>query len=157
MPVTERYQVDIFGIIVLITSVLMIVFLVITAIYFYHLMNLKPPTRGESTFLFWTSIVMAIIFAAIIIYALIHIFTHKSLVYQENRQVAKTNVAPPIATPVAPVVTAPTAPPVVISNVPQTTRVTNQSISYSDIPVTQSQRRVLNNELLSLGSSISDA
>lgn len=169
MPATERYQVDIFGIIILIAAVLILVFLVIVAIYFYDLMNLKPPTRGESTFLFWTSIVMAIIFAAIIIYAMIHIFTHKSIVYEEpNRSITRTVITPPntlpVATPtvtpvtprvVTPVVTpVPTSSPVLISNIPQTTRVTNQSVSFSDIPVNVAQRNALNGELMSLGSSI---
>ncbi|CAH6420783.1 Hypothetical protein HVR_LOCUS1290 [uncultured virus] len=160
MPATERYQVDIFGIVVLIATVLVLVFLIIAAIYFFNLMNLKPPSRGESTFLFWTTVVLAIIFGIIVIYALIHIFTHKSVVYEEPKAVTKTIVTTPrvaVAAPVPTTITTTTASPVLISNIPQTSLPTNQSVAFSDIPVTQSQRTALNQELINLGSSISNA
>lgn len=84
MPATERYQIDIFAIIILIVSVLIIIFLIISIIYFMNLMNLKPPTKNESTFLFWTAIILAIIFFGIAIYSLVRIFTHKSVIYDDT-------------------------------------------------------------------------
>lgn len=180
MPATERYQVDFFAILVLIASVLILVFLIIAAIYFYNLINFKPPTSGESTFLLWTSIILGIIFLALSIYALIRIFTHTSTVYEEGGhypiQVMPAPVptfmpAPvPYVTP-TPVMVAPvpqlrapipqtrtpiqqTTPTVRISNIPQTSRQTNVSQSFSDVPVTQAQRSALNQELISLGDAV---
>jgi predicted membrane protein len=159
MPATERYQADVFAIVVLITSVLIIVFLIITAIYFFNLMSLKPPSKAESTFLFWTSIVLVLIFLGITIFSLIHIFSHKSVVYEEpkslvtpKREVVATPppIAPPAPVP-APVAIQTTPSPVKISNVPKSARATNESVSLSDIPVTQTQRNTLDQELLSLG------
>lgn len=167
MPATERYQADVFAIIVLIAAVLIVVFLIISAIYFFNLMSLKPPSKAESTFLFWTSIVLALIFIGLAIFALIHIFTHKSVVYEEPKTtVSTTTKVVPVVAPVAPTVTAPvTAPaavqttpaPIKISNVPKASRATNESVSVSDIPVTQTQRSAIDQELLSLGDVIGGA
>jgi hypothetical protein len=158
MPMTERYQLDFFAIIVLVAVVLIIVFLAIVAAYFMNLMNSKPPTHGESTFLFWTSIILVIIFLIIAIYAMIHIFTHKALFYEE-----------PIVTPIHNIVTVSTPPtPIVISkpqyvphtqrivNIPRTTIPSDISRNLSDVPVTQRQRNTLNQELISLGSALED-
>lgn len=151
MPVTERYQVDWFAIIVLIAMVLLLIFIVIIAIYFFNLMNLKPPSRSESTFLFWTSIVLGVIFLIITIFAMYRIFTHKVIVYEEPR------VAPAVRTTTiatAPVVTAP--PPTQIRIAPAVTAPPSDvSLSFSDVPVTRTQRTALNQELISLGESIS--
>lgn len=160
MPTTERYQVDIFGIIVLIAAVLIVVFLIIAAIYFFNLMNLKPPSKGEATFLFWTTIVLALIFVGIAIYALIHIFTRKSIIYEEPKQTiitekqVITTASPSVPAPIKQQTTAPikqqtTAAPIKISNVPKTSRVT-ETVSLSDIPISQSQRAALNQELINL-------
>ena len=171
MPATERYQVDFFAILVLIVAVLIIVFLIITAIYFYHLMNLRPPTRGESTFLFWTSIILSVIFLGLAIYALVHIFTHTATVYEEPPVVRNTTVTtaplpipitvspsvitqPPVITRSPPVVTR--SSPVRISNVTRTAPVSDYSVDYSDIPVTRQQRTALNQELLSIGSAMDE-
>lgn len=168
MPATERYQADVFGIIVLIASVLIIVFLVIAAIYFFNLMSLKPPSKGESTFLFWTSIVMVIVFLGIGIFALIRIFNHKSVVYEEPKTVP---VAPKVASvapaPVAPAPVAPVAPKVapsvtpvapspikLPSNIPKSARATNESVSLSDIPGTQRQEAILDEEFISIGNAM---
>jgi len=163
MPATERYQADVFAIIVLIAAVLIVVFLIISAIYFFNLMSLKPPSKAESTFLFWTSIVLALIFIGLAIFALIHIFTHKSVVYEEPKTtVATTTTVVPVKAPVVVPVTAPVAvqttpAPIKISNVPKSSRATNESISVSDIPVTQTQRSAIDQELLSLGDVIGGA
>lgn len=163
MPATERYQIDFFAIIVLIAAVLILVFLVISAIYFYNLMNLKPPSKGESTFLFWTAIILAVIFLALAIYALIHIFTHKAIVYEEPPVVAPPIVTP-APTPVPIVVPQPTVqalpqqqvvatpPPVRISNVPRS----DISTSFSDAPLTRPQRNALNQELISIGEAVEE-
>lgn len=162
MPATERYQADVFGIIVLIASVLVVVFLVIAAIYFFNLMSLKPPSKGESTFLFWTSIVMVLVFVSIAIFALIRIFNHKSVVYEEPKTVVTTKtetapVAPPVARPVAPPIApvAPVAPaPIRLpSNIPKSARATNESVSVSDIPGTQTQNAFLEQKLLTIVDS----
>ena len=155
MPATERYQVDIFAIIVLISAVLIIVFLIIAAIYYFNLMSLKPPSKGESTFLFWTTIVLAIIFMGIAIYALIRIFTHKSVVYEEPKVSSEAKQPPPKPTTVTPPSPSPTiqqttAAPIKISNIPKTARPTNESVSLSDIPVTSTQLNSLNQELINL-------
>jgi len=69
---------DLFAILVLIICVIVIVFLIIAGIYFYDLMNLKSPSTGEATFLFWTSLALGIIFFGLSIYAMIRIFTYTS-------------------------------------------------------------------------------
>lgn len=171
MPVTERYQVDFFAILVLIASVLIIMFLIISAIYFYNFTNSKPPTNSESTFLFWTSIILGIIFLALAIYALIRIFTYTIPVYEEDKplpvQVTPTPI--PIMAPSPPVIIAPAPrPPVPIAprtqvaisqptriSTVRTTRPTNLSQNVSDIPVTSNQRTALNQELISLGNALS--
>lgn len=82
MQPTQRYQVNWFAIIVLISIVLVIVFLVVSAIYFYNLINLKVPTTSESTFLLATAIIMAIVFFIIGMVALYEIFTHSITIYE---------------------------------------------------------------------------
>lgn len=163
MPAVQRYQVDVFAIIMLIAAVLIMVFLIIVAIYFFNLMNLNPPSRTESTFLFWTTVVLAIIFLGIIIYALYHIFTYTVTFCEEPRFI------PPV-TPIPVTVTAPTPPPVVITRplppqeiVTQSpapilyTSPSNFSTSFSDTPVPLSQRVALNQEVLSIGDAIGGA
>lgn len=144
MATTERYQVNVFAIVVLITAVLMLVFLIIAAIYFFNLMRLRPPSRGESMALFWTTIILALLFLFIIVYSLIHIFTHKSLVYEETAKPAPI-VASSVVVPPPAIVTTPA----LISNIPghRTSLVT----SVSDVPLTQSQKEAEEAQLLSLG------
>lgn len=94
MSVTERYQLDYFSIVIIIVTVLILVFLIIAAIYFYNLMNLKPPSKGESSFLFWTSIILAVIIFAVHVYAIWRLFTYKVPVYQETveiKQISQPN------------------------------------------------------------------
>ena len=152
MPATERYQTDIFAIVVLIAAVLVVVFLVISAIYFFNLMSLKPPSKAESTFLFWTSIVLVLIFIGISIFAMIHIFTHKAVVYEEPKVPVTTRQEVVAAAPVAPAPVQTTAAPVKINNIPKSARATNESVSASDIPVTQSQRSAIDQEIVSLNN-----
>lgn len=153
MPATERYQVDWFAIIVLISSILILVFLVITAIYFFNLMNLKPPSRGESTFLFWTTIVLGIIFLAIAIFSLIKIFTYKSIVYEEPKIEVKTEPSREVKTTIT--TEQPITTPIKISNVPpttiQTSNVTQRNLS--DIPISTKESSSLNQELITLSNA----
>jgi len=95
MPSREENHVDPFSVIVLIGIVLLIVFLIICCVYFYDLMKMKPPSKGESTFLFWTSMLLAIVAVVIAILAMVHIFTHKHVF---NEIVEKKIVAAPAPT-----------------------------------------------------------
>lgn len=111
MPATERYQTDVFAIIVVIASVLVLVFLIVAAIYFNGLQNWTAiPGNGESTFLFWTAIVLGVIFLAIIIYGLYRIFTHRAV------------ICPPLVTRVRaePTTTISRAKPIPVANPPST-------------------------------------
>ena len=154
MAATERYQVDFFAIVILIVSVLVLVFLIIAAIYFMNLMNLRPPSRTESTFLFWTAIVMSVIFLGIIIYAFIRIFTYKSIIYEEDKPI---RITPAIPQPVPNIVVhsqppSPIPQPTIMvqPQVPITTRPTDLSQSFSDVPVNQQQRAALNQDLINV-------
>jgi hypothetical protein len=164
MPATERYQVDFFAIVIMIVSVLALVFLIIAAIYFMNLMNLRPPSKTESTFLFWTSVILAVIFLGIIIYAFIRIFTYKSIVYEEDKPVIPTTpqitvqplpqVVPPLM--VQPVPPQPTPPAIMVQpQTPITTRPSEFSQNFSDIPVTAGQSTALNQELIGIQSAFS--
>ncbi len=146
----EKSPINVFGIIVLIIAVMVLVFLIICSVYFFNLMNLKPPSKGESTFLFWTAVIMAVIFLGLVIYAIIHIFTHKSIIYKKVCPKPEKIETRPIALPQSTTVVDPA--PIRITNVPKT-----RAPDYSDIPVTSSQRTALDNSLVSLGASISDA
>lgn len=158
MPTTERYQVDILAVVVLIASVLLLVFLAICAIYFNGLQNSSPPSAGESTFLFWTAIVMIVIFTAIGIYALIHLFTHKAVVYEPTKATAAEVTKPPVtvvaaAPKPAAIQVAPAPiklPPAAIGA--QTYRTTPLSTSLSDIPLPPTQESKLQEELLNFSS-----
>lgn len=151
MAEKEKSPINIFGIIVLIIAVMVLVFLIICCVYFYNLMQLKPPSKGESTFLFWTALIMAVIFLGLIIYAIIHIFTHKSIIYKKVCPKPQKIETTPVIVP-QPVPQQVQAAPIRITNVPK-----QRPVAYSDVPVTNSQRTALNDELISLGGSISDA
>jgi ABC-type protease/lipase transport system fused ATPase/permease subunit len=84
MPATERYQADVFGIVVLITAAITIIFLIISSVYFLNLTNYKMPSRGQSTFLFWLSIILIILIICIGVFAIIRILRHKSIIYKNT-------------------------------------------------------------------------
>lgn len=125
----ESYQVDVFAIIALIGIILIIVFLVIAAVYFYNLMNLRPPTQAESTFLFWTSVVLIVIFVALGIYALIRIFAYRAVVYKSDTIRVRQ---------VAPVVQVPVSQPIQFTPVP---REITQPLIYNSVPEEITQPR----------------
>ena len=99
MPTYEENKADPFSITVLIATVLIVVFLIISSIYFSNLMRLRPPSKSESTFLFWTSLLLTIVAAIIAILAIVHIFTHKHITHiVENKVVAAPLRATPATT-----------------------------------------------------------
>ena len=151
MPATQRYQVDEFAIIVLIAMILILVFLIIAAIYFLNLMNLKPPSKGESTFLFWTTLILAVVSLAIVVYAMIRIFTHKVTVFEEPQK--------PAQAPAPVIVQAPARVSPKVSMAPTEAeffRPSELSTTYSALPVTSKQQTALEGELISLQSALSD-
>lgn len=101
MPTYEENRADPFSITVLVASVLIVVFLIISSIYFSNLIKLRPPSKAESTFLFWTSLLLTIIATVIAILAIVHIFTHKHVTnIIENKIVAPpAKTGPTKATP----------------------------------------------------------
>jgi len=87
MPVTQKYQVDIFAIIVLIVSVFIFVFLIISAVYFMNISNFNYPSQSEALFLFWTTIILCVIIFGIIIFAFYKIYSHKSIVFDAEKHI----------------------------------------------------------------------
>jgi len=61
----------IFIVVVMVTIILGLIYLVVTAIYTFNLYELKVPTTGESIFMFWVAIILMIIFISILIWAII--------------------------------------------------------------------------------------
>jgi hypothetical protein len=92
MTTTEHYQNNWFAIIVLISSILLVIFLIMTAVCFMNLMNLKPPSNSISSFLFWTAIILGILFFIIGMYSLYHIYTYQVVAVEEVLE-----PAPPVA------------------------------------------------------------
>jgi hypothetical protein len=87
MPVTQKYQVDIFAIIVLIVSVFIFVFLIISSVYFMNISNFNYPSQSEALFLFWTTIILCVIIFGIIIFAFYKIYSHKSIVFDAEKHI----------------------------------------------------------------------
>jgi len=164
MPVTERYQADIFAIVTLIAAVLVLVFLIIAAVYFGNVMNSNFPSNTESSFLFWTAIIMSVIFFIIVIYAFFLIFSYKIFVYEPDRPVTEVALVQPpqqvlVQPPPQQVLVQPPPQQVLVqmppetvrlSNIPITSLPSNYSQNLSDIPITPSQRAALNQQLISL-------
>jgi hypothetical protein len=92
MAVSQKTQVDIFGIVVLIISILIQVFLIIAAMYYNNMINLKFPSTTNTIYLFWTSIIMIIIFLALSIFSFYRIYTHKSIVFDAEKHIV---ISPP--------------------------------------------------------------
>jgi hypothetical protein len=87
MPVTEKKQIDVFAIIVLILLTLILVFLIISAVYYINISNFIYPSKSESLFLFWTTIILCVIVFSMIIFAFYKIYTHKSIVFDAEKHV----------------------------------------------------------------------
>lgn len=172
VEVPQAPQADIFSIIVLIATVLIVIFLAVCVYTFYQAMNLKYPSPSQSTFLFWTSIILMVIFVGIIVYSLIKIFTYKPPSEQVTETVTVTEQPVVKQMQPAPVVrTVPPQPQVQIAPQQPTyvtpATVTTQQVAtptqvpsdfsktLSDIPVSQAQRDVLTNELISISNAMS--
>lgn len=150
------YQVNAFAFIVLIVLVLILVFLIIASIYFYNLMNFKPPTQGEATFLFATAIILAIILFFVAIYALYQIYSYYSMVYEapkmvELQPITARVVAPqPVVVrpiPVQPVAVQQVEQPLIVTPVPGQVVTAAPSLlntTYSGVPLDYSQQLALN-------------
>jgi hypothetical protein len=80
MSVNQRSEVDYFAILTLLATVLVTIFLIVAALYFSSVIDLKPPSRSESTFLLWTDVVLIIILIALMIYAMFRIFSRPKVV-----------------------------------------------------------------------------
>jgi len=85
MPVTKKNQINVFAIIVLIVSILIFVFLIISAVYYINISNFIYPSQSESAFLFWTTIIFCVIALGIVIYAFYEIYTYKSIVFNAEK------------------------------------------------------------------------
>ena len=103
MPVIERYQIDYFAILVLIVAILTLIYVVVTAIYFWNLMNSRTVSTTHATALFWSAVVIGILYVIIGIWAIIRIFTNTVPVYVDP----VVPVVVPTVAPVAPAVVAP--------------------------------------------------
>jgi hypothetical protein len=96
MPVVERYQTDYLAIFVTIVSVLIVIFLGISAVYFKDVINLGRPTNGFSEFLFWTAIIMIAIFVFIGVYAFYRLLTWKVVIYEETPLINRPLAVQPV-------------------------------------------------------------
>ena len=151
--VTETSRVHVFAIIVLLAAVAALVFFIIMSIYAYNLMKLKPPSKTESTAIFWASIIFAVIFLAIVIYALYKIFTHKSMVITKTPTPVVTTV-PVQQTVVRPPSTLPlqtTQAPIRLNNTPVAPP------QISDLSFTPQQKIAEDNLLIGLNNAFSQA
>lgn len=129
-PPKETNTVNVFAIIVLIAAIAVAIFLIICSIYFYNLINLKPPSKSTSTFLFWTAVIMALIFIAIVVYSLVKIFTHKATLIYNIKTLTPTTTKSTVK-----VETKPLTQPIQITTSPS-----NLSTTLSDIPLTQTDK-----------------
>lgn len=72
----STYHIDIFGIIVLIVSIVMLMYLILAAIFYHKPMTGNQMSTGEATTFFYMSIIFGVIFLGLAIYAIIHILQH---------------------------------------------------------------------------------
>lgn len=176
MDMPKPPQADVFAIIVLIACVLIVVFLIVSLFAFYNSMNFRYPSQGQSMFLFWTSLIMAIVFIGLGIYSLYRIFTYKAPVIKEEIVTTTSTTVKPVAvspqpittiqqpaiiTTPQPVITQQPAmittpqPVVAVSNVPTSSlTVADFSKTLSDIPINQAQKNALTSELISISNAM---
>lgn len=155
MPASMPDQLIVFAWIALLVLVVIMVFLIISAVYFFNLMNFKPPTQGEATFLFATAVILAIVLFIIAIWALWGIYDYYSMVTPVVAApvVATPVVATPVAvrpTPVAvqqPLMVQPIAQPVV------TEAPSVYSTTFSASPIAYPQQVALGQEIYGVQSA----
>lgn len=76
--VKEKYVLDKLAVCTLIVVVISIVFVIVSALFFYSYMyNSTPPSTSESAFLFGASIFLAVLYIALMFYVIYRIFTYK--------------------------------------------------------------------------------
>ena len=63
-----------FIIIILLTLIIAAIFLIFVAVYANNVSKVKIPSKSESQFIFWVTILMIIIFVALIIWSLYYVF-----------------------------------------------------------------------------------
>ena len=146
MVVVKQTTAMIFTFITLFASLAIVIYLVLAAIYFYNAANAKPPNTTYSTFFLWTSIIMALIFVGIFIYAIVRLIVskHKVILDDEDQDVDVQAVKVPDQGDSNN-----------LSNLSNLSNLPNNNTSFSDIPVNSNQKLKLNNELIAL-SSIND-
>ena len=100
MPATERFPVNYVAIALIILSIITLIYLVVVVIYFWNMVNLRPPSRTESTFLFWFGIILGIVFLLAIIFSMVIILTHVSYVTPEiTPEITPSIIYPPAVYP----------------------------------------------------------
>ena len=92
MPIINRYQIDIFTIVVLILILVLLIFMVLAIVYFSRTMNFQFPTHSESLFMFWMAIILTIVLLGVFIYAMFRIFTYSVPVYVEQTTVMEPRI-----------------------------------------------------------------
>lgn len=151
MAVTEEFRIEWFSIIILILSLLLIVFFIITAIYYFNMMNLNFPSKSESTFLFWISLIIAMIVLAVGIIAIVRIVTHKTIIRGEPLSIRKEAIVSKTISDSPNGITiteTTTVPNITTDNLSRV--VTN----VKEVPLSIGQTNTLNNELISLTSAL---
>lgn len=69
-------QLNVFALVTLVVVIMVLIFLILTVVYFYRIWRLQPPSIGEAIALFWTGIVFIVLYIALGIYCLWHLFSH---------------------------------------------------------------------------------
>lgn len=84
MEINRTYGINWFAVVIFITMILIFIFLMLIGMYFFNLIELRPPNRSESIFLFWLTVIIGVIVLVITIISLIKIFTHQEPFYEEK-------------------------------------------------------------------------
>lgn len=84
MEINRTYGINWFAVVIFITMILIFIFLILIGMYFFNLIELRPPNRSESIFLFWLTVIIGVIVLVITIISLIKIFTHQEPFYEEK-------------------------------------------------------------------------
>lgn len=82
---------DIFAILCLLSNTLVVIFLIISAVYFYNVSAFTIPSSGQSTFMFATALVLAFICLVLGMYAVWQIFSYRPLTVVETTAINTAN------------------------------------------------------------------
>jgi heme/copper-type cytochrome/quinol oxidase subunit 2 len=80
MYVVESSEHNTYGIISLLINLTVIVFLIVSAIYFWQTHNANPPSTGQSLAMFWGCIIISILCLILMIYGIYSVFSHNPYV-----------------------------------------------------------------------------